>query len=409
MNSLPIRLSSVVFHLCLGACLLPAGANRSVAADTKVIYMVIQTESTMTLAEVKQKFESARKATTTGCTIKDIVVEPIEGETYLRLRSVLTRGTAGNRAGSSSKEAAIEPLQGEEGWWSIDLLSAYKYMEAAALVADADDGKGEKAVDVRVGGKNPDGFDLRFHSPGRYILQVPKDHRPRSIRFEVTHDDGTKTTPEPKEVLQTWPNVGRCYLVTLNDVVGKEDLLFESLRDPTKVANPIKDLPPASLMVASFIEVLGKRVSIVDGKLVFDFPKPGDVEPKRLWVLFPLTREQMAQERAKINALLAKDDGLQQVPKMIRAGARKGVLKPGVPAGWVELPLVGDRFTARSELDVAAWKKHVGTAAAGVGDNALLIYEFEEQDGEPLPQKQTEGYVVPAQIGEWVSELQAME
>lgn len=406
MNPVLVRVPAVAILVCLGACLLLAGANRSVAADARVIYMVIQTEPTTTLAEVKQKFESARKATT-GCTFKDLVVEPIDGETYLRLRSVLTRGTTVNRAGSPIKAAAIEPLQGEEGWWSIDLDSAYKYMEAAVLVADAGDGKGEKAVDVRVGGKNPDGFDLRFHSPGRYILQLPKDRRPRSIRFEVTHDDGTKTTTQ--EVSQAWPNVGRCYLVTLNDVVGKEDLLFESLRDPKKVANPIKDLPPASLMVASFIEVLGKRVSIVDGKLVFDFPKPRDVEPKRLWVLFPLNREQLEQERTKIDALLAREDGLKQLPKLIRDGVRKGVLKPGAPAGWVELPLVGDRFTARSELDVAAWKRHVGTATAGVGDNALLIYEFEDQDGAWQPVKMTEGYVVQDRIGEWVSELQAME
>lgn len=407
MSSRPVRISSAALRACLGAVLLLAWAGRGSAADARVIYMVIQTEPTTTLSEVKQKFESARKGTT-GCTFKDMVVEPVDAETYLVLRSVLMRGTGGQRGGNAAAKAAlIEPLQGEEGSWSINLGSAYAYMDSATVMADVGDGKGEKTLEVGVGVANPEGFDLRFHSPGTYILKLPKGRPPRSIRFEVTEDDGTKTGK--REVSQAWPNVGRCYLVTLNDVVGKEDLLFESLRDPKKVGNPIKELQPASLMVASFIEVLGKRVSIVDGKLVFDFPKPRNVEPKRLWVLFPLNGEQLARERESIEALLAQDAGFKKLPEVIRKGLRKGALRPDSPAGWVELPLVGDRFTARSELDVEAWKKQLGTQAAAVGDNALLVYEFEGADGEKLPLKMTEGYVVPDRIGEWVSELRAME
>ncbi|RLS79456.1 MAG: hypothetical protein DWI03_01875 [Planctomycetota bacterium] len=407
MNPVLARIPAAALGACLGASLLLAGAARAAAADARVIYMVIQTEPTTTLSEVKQKFESARKGTT-GCTFKDMVVEPVDAETYLVLRSVLTRGTGAKRDGSAATKAAlIEPLQGEDGSWSINLGSAYGYMDSATVVADAGDGKGEKTLEVGVGVANPDGFDLRFHSPGTYVLKLPKGRPPRSIRFEVTEDDGVKTNK--REVSQAWPNVGRCYLVTLNDIVGNEALLFESLRDPKKVGNPIKELQPASLMVASFIEVLGKRVSIVDGKLVFDFPKPRNVEPKRLWVLFPLNGEQLARERESIEAILAQEDGFKKLPDVIRKGIRKGALRPDSPAGWVELPLVGDRFTARSELDVEGWKKQLGAQANAVGDNALLVYEFEGTDGEKLPLKMTEGYMVPDRIGEWVSELRAME
>lgn len=407
MNPVPARVPAVALHASLAACLLFAGVNPSIAADARVIYMVIQTEPTTTLSEVKQKFESARK-NTTGCTFKDMVVEPVDAETYLVLRSVLTRGTGGKRGGNApAKTAVIEPLQGEEGSWSINLGGAYAYMDSATVVADLGDGKGEKTIEVGVGVTNPEGFDLRFHSPGTYVLRLPKGRQPRSIRFEVTEDDGVKNGK--REVSQAWPNVGRCYLVTLNDVVGNEALLFESLRDPKKVGNPIKELQPASLMVASFIEVLGKRVSIVDGKLVFDFPKPRNVEPKRLWVLFPLNSQQLARERESIEALLVQEDGFKKLPDMIRKGIRKGLLRPDSQAGWVELPLVGDRFTARSELDVEAWKKQLAVQAADVGDNALLVYEFEGKDGEKVPLKMTEGYMVPDRIGEWVSELRAME
>jgi|688.fasta_scaffold37224_2 hypothetical protein len=407
MNPVLACVPAVVLRTCLGATLLFAGAAGAAAADARVIYMVIQTEPTTTLSEVKQKFESARKGTT-GCTFKDMVVEPVDAETYLVLRSVLTRGTGAKRGGTSAAKAAIiEPLQGEDGSWSINLGSAYAYMDSATVVADAGDGKGEKTLEVGVGVANPDGFDLRFHSPGTYVLKLPKGRPPRSIRFQVTEDDGTKSAT--REVSQAWPNVGRCYLVTLNDIVGNEALLFESLRDPKKVGNPIKELQPASLMVASFIEVLGKRVSIVDGKLVFDFPKPRNVEPKRLWVLFPLNADQLARERESIEAILAQEDGFKKLPDVIRKGLRNGALKPDSPAGWVELPLVGDRFTTRSELDVAAWKKQLGAQAGAVGDNALLVYEFEGTDGEKLPLKMTEGYMVPDRIGEWVAELRAME
>lgn len=407
MHPLPARVHAVAVRCCLAVVLTIAVAAAAAAADARVIYMVIQTEPTTTMSEVKQKFESARKGTT-GCTFKDMVIEPVDAETYLVLRSVLTRGTSAKRGGgAAAKATVIEPMRGEDGSWSINLGSAYAYMNSATVVADAGDGKGEKTFEVGVGVANPDGFDLRFHSPGTYVLKLPKGRPPRSIRFEVTEDDGT--TSATREVSQAWPNVGRCYLVTLNDIVGNEALLFESLRDPKKVGNPIKELQPASLMVASFIEVLGKRVSIVDGKLVFDFPKPRNVEPKRLWVLFPLNAEQLARERGSIEALLAQEDGFKKLPDVIRKGVRKGALRPDSPAGWVELPLVGDRFTARSDLDIEAWKKELGARLAGVGDNALLVYEFEGADGEKLPLKMTEGYMVPDRIGEWVSELRAME
>jgi hypothetical protein len=208
-----------------------------------------------------------------------------------------------------------------------------------------------------------------------------------------------------------WPAVGRAYLVTLSDVVGDESLLFASLKDPAKVANPIReiqDATKASLMVASFVEVLGNRLRIQDGRITFSFPKPQGVNPKRLWLLFPLTPEQLLKEKTALEAVLAEPDGFKQLPETIRRNARtQQLVEPGEGAVWIELPLTADGFSGVFEIDLAAWKNQLAGTPSTVGDNTLLVYEFENAQGTKLPLKMTEGYIVADRIAEWLPALRS--
>jgi len=403
------RRAAVVAGLA-GLAGVAAAPEPAVSAESRVIYMVIQAEPTTTMGEVKEKFELARQATK-GCNVREVLIEPIDPQAFTVLRSILQRGLGAVQDEQAPAER-IRPVVGMDAAWSIDLGDPFRFIESVAVTlhdAPGQQGGAGEVVTVTGPGPNPEGYSLKLHSPGRYVLSLPKGASPRSIRFDVIREDG-KADVEKETIEQEWPSVGRAYLVTLSDVVGDAALLFDSLKDPNKVSNPIReiqDATKASLMVASFVEVLGNRLRIQEGRITFSFPKPQGVNPKRLWILFPLTAGQLAKTKESLAALLAEPDGFKRLPETIRASVLQERLQPGTGAAWVELPLTGEGFVGTCELDLAAWKGQLATSPDAVGDNALLVYEFENEQGTKLPLKMLEGDVVPDRIAEWLPALRA--
>jgi hypothetical protein len=406
--------SSERFLLALAAMTVLSASSR--AADSRVIYMVIQTHPTTTVGEVRQKFDDARKSTP-GCSVKDVLIEPVDPDTYATLRSIVTRGTvaaAAKEAGNGS--VSIEPLGGADGAWCIDLHDAFSYIDAVEVELAEDPlkktgGQGPPTVTVSLDTPNPDGFGLKFHSPGRYLLSLPQGRLPRAVRFRVASEEaGAGGQVAVRDVAQAWPEVGRTYLVTLSDVKGNEALLFSSLQDASKVGNPIKeiqDATKATLMVASFMEVTPMPVELVDGRVVFNFPVPPGVDPKRLWVMFPLTNEQIAKEKAALDEVLAKEDGFQQLPKIIRGNLVKDQLAPRDGGKWVEVPRKGANFSGAVALQLADWQQLMARQPAAVGDRAILVYEFEGAGGSVVPIKMDTGYVVEKTLPGWGAGLRA--
>lgn len=381
------------------------------SADPRVIYMVIQAEPNTTEKTVKGKFARAIDNTAgKGCDVRDVLVEPINSQTFTLLRGILQRGLNAVKEEQAAREGQlIQPVVGVDSAWSIDLGDPFDLIETVTVTWDGKDGK-SRAEKVTVQGPNPTGYSLKLHTPGRYVLSLPKGDSPSSVEVDIIHDDGAGE-PQQKTLSQIWPSAGRAYLVTLSDVIGDETLLFAALKDPNVVPNPIReiqDATKASLMVASFVEVLGNRLRIQGGQITFSFPKPQGVSPKRLWLRFPLTAEELAGEKNALEAVIAAE-GAEQLPEKIRANVGADSLAPGRGAGWVELPLTADGFTGVFDLDVDAWVRTLQESPATVGDNALLIYEFEDADSkyrEPI--KMTEGYIVTAKIGEWLPALRAV-
>jgi hypothetical protein len=384
------------------------------AADSKVIYMVIQAEPETTMSEVKEKFELARDATKGACNVREVLIEPIDPQTFTILRGILQRGLgAVQEQREAGQPEAIRPLVGVDAAWSIDLGGPFEFIEGVSIMLANPPGRpegAEQVVEVTVPGPNPAGYSLKLHSPGRYVLTLPKGVNPRGVSFKVLVDDGQAEIKE-RPVDQAWPSVGRAYLVTLSDVVGDEAQLFAALKDPKKVSNPIReiqDATKASLMVASFVEVLGNRLQIQDGRITFSFPKPQGVETKRLWLLFPLTADDLVKEKAALDAVLREEDGFRRIPDVLRENAGKDRFAPGKGTGWVELPDAGNGFfNGVFDLDLAAWQGQLAGNAGTVGDNALLVYEFENAQGTKRPVKMIEGFIVTDRIAEWLPALKA--
>jgi hypothetical protein len=73
------------------------------------------------------------------------------------------------------------------------------------------------------------------------------------------------------------------------------------------------------------------------------------------------------------------------------------------------VPRKGAYFSGAWPIDVSKWQDQLARNAAEVGDNALLMYEFESPSGGVVPIKMETGYVVDRSLSGWVAGLRAAQ
>ena len=107
------------------------------------------------------------------------------------LSSIVSRGLDAVKSADQTRPQMrpIEPLPSEPGAWAINLGNAFSYLEKIALVVDAGDA-GDRTVALTVGEPAVNGCDLRFHSPGVYVVRLPAGSKPRSLECDVTDVSG---------------------------------------------------------------------------------------------------------------------------------------------------------------------------------------------------------------------------
>lgn len=365
----------------LVASVLPASAPRlAVADDDRVIQLALQTDPGMNAFEVENKFKVARESTK-GFNYGEIAVDPIDPASYLMLSSIVRRGVLQAAPTTDSPRGVlVEPIRGQDGGWWIDLRDPDSFLDAAKVtVVDVATGR-ERELDLTAAPRTEVAKPLRYHSPGSYVLKLDKGVQPRAAALTVTTEGSAAASPRTEEIRVGWPDVGRCYLVTLKGVTGDERRLFESLKDPAKVGNAIKELYPstATLIVGSFQD---KKVDVWRlNEVLHSYIQPINAKPKRLWLRFPLTESQEAKVLADLDAQLAPADGFKKLPTWLaerRLPAGKA-LEPGMDA-WIEVPV--NPATERAEIWVPIvtrdWKRLLADSPQQVGDRAILVWEFE--------------------------------
>ncbi|MFM7293113.1 MAG: hypothetical protein ACKO6B_18040 [Planctomycetia bacterium] len=357
-----------------------ASCGWAAAEDDKVIQLAVQTDPGMNAFEVENKFKVARESTR-GFNYAEISVDPIDPASYVLLSSIVRRGVLqAAPVTESPRGVLVEPIRGQDGGWWIDLRSVDRFLDGARItVVDAGTGK-ERVLELEPAARSETAKPLRYHSPGAYVLKLDKGVYPRSAVLSVTADAAAGGTPKTEELRVAWPDVGRCYLVTLKGVTGDERRLFESLKDPAKVGNAIKELYPstATLIVGSFQD---KKVDVWRlNEVLHSYMQPVNAKPKRLWLRFPLTEAQESKLVAELEAQLAPADGFKKLPAWLsdRKLPQGKSLEPGMDS-WIEVPV--NRETERAEVWVPIvtreWKRLLAESPAKVGDRAILVWEFE--------------------------------
>ena len=363
-----------------------ADGNRG-DTEARSIYMVIQTDSAMTQEELRDKFEEARKASP-ECSIESYDINPIDQATYVLLKSIVQSGVIPKNPASEGP-VKVEPVKGKDGEWTIIL---------------------EEEITMKPEPKNKANADLRYNSPGEYILKLPAGRTGKSATFTVT-DDAKGGKPAELSLEFTWPDTGRCYLVKLNGVQGEEKALYDTLKDGKKISNPVKGLEEAkkaAIVVASFKEMLAVPLVFQVDAIKLTFPKPGGgVEPKRMWMRFPLTKSEAAALSKELDSKFV-GDGFKTVPAWIRQNLLGEKLTPEGSTGWFELPWDADNqaFEKTLPIDTKSWQQRLVNNKEYMGDNAILIYEFEGEDGSQRIIKGDNGkYYRSEPVGGWLTGL----
>ena len=350
------------------------------AEDDRVIQLAVQTDPGMNAFEVENKFKVARESTK-GFNYGEIAVDPIDPASYVLLSSIVRRGVLqAAPAANSPRGVLVEPIRGQDGGWWIDLRNVDSFLDSAKITTvDAATGK-ERVLELEPAARTETAKPLRYHSPGSYVLKLDRGVHPRAAVLSVTTDGSPGGSPKAEELRVGWPDVGRCYLVTLKGVTGDERRLFESLKDPAKVGNAIKELYPstATLIVGSFQD---KKVDVWRlNEVLHSYMQPVNAKPKRLWLRFPLTEAEESKVLAELDEQLKPADGFKKLPDWLAARRlpQGKSLEPGMDS-WIEAPV--NPATERAEIWVPIvtrnWKRLLAESPAKVGDRAILVWEFE--------------------------------
>lgn len=364
----------------LVSCLAVNMPDRAAADEGRVIQLAIQADPDMTKAQVVNKFKVARD-NTKGFNFadEDISVDPIDPASFVLLSSIVRRGILeAAPVAADPRGVLVEPLRGQDGAWWIDLRDPDRFLDSAKVTAIDGESRKEQVLELKPSARSETAQPLRYHSPGSYVLKLAKGLQPRSAVLTVTTDGGA---PRTEDLSIGWPDVGRCYLVTLKRVNGDEARLFESLKDPAKVGNAIKEIYPstATLIVGTFRD-LRTEVDWELNLVRLSYLVPVNARPRRLWLRFPLTEAEEATVRANLDAQLATDDGFKKLPAWLadRKLPAGDLLKPGMDK-WLEIPVdpASRTFELKVPIDTGAWRKAHAESPARVGDRAILVWEFQ--------------------------------
>jgi len=215
---------------------------------------------------------------------------------------------------------------------------------------------------------------------GRYEFYPAPGEMPTEFRFEVVAEDGSR-----REITGKFPQMDRCFLIQMINFRGDRTRLFEVVRNPSQVPNPFSDIKERTNLAIVFGNIRASTAVVgetLDGlELIVSVPGVPGRAPARVWMLFPLTAEQLAEEEAKLKAL----GEWSKLPQEIRRRALKST-DPQVPIieakepRWYELVPAGSGFEQRIKL-VANPQDFAKLRERFPRIYRILVWEFEGGGG----------------------------
>lgn len=363
-------------NLLLGLTLVLSGAMTAGAAP---VHFVAELGKDVNVDDLEDNFVKAMRRMGSNCDHSDIDIKVLDYGQYKQFTNLINHFSSRPLEGS----VTIVPSDFDDTKWKLRFAD-----ENTDIVSLAIDGTPEGLVfeGDDIGGKGDSKKPLWLRVAGEYNLSLPAEFVPSSYTIEAINLE----TGESEKILGKWPRQGRYCLIKIADnCVDDTQKLRDILQDKTKMAEPLRlsDVQePVQLFHAAIGETEGVVGAIWANKtLRMSIPQPQGRDPKRVWIMFPVTHE---EAQARIKTLKNADGSFKKGDEVAEIIQRQGVIQfpllRGVHPfynvekgknGWYEMP---EDMAGNQEVYEAIWEFDNPDDPYWKGrDHRLYVFEFE--------------------------------
>lgn len=273
----------------------PQNTKEPQAKET--LFVLVKTDGKKLPQDLKKDFElavQAAKATTSGIGTP----KPIPPLFYYQLDSVIRNAdielnTKNNNPGGMEfrRMPVVEPK------WEFKLPNPSEQLLKTMVVKYA------KAGEITYIAKSSDPTkekQFELIERGRYGIAQISDDVPESFKATLIQL-GSK-----KEIIVegAWPETVALYMVAIRDFVGDKALMYNQLKDSKVIPDPAKDIQQENFTF-SFLNMTNVSPTdipvVANGKYIATVAKSPEISPKRVWILFPLTKQQAEEQEKLLN------------------------------------------------------------------------------------------------------------
>jgi hypothetical protein len=238
--------------------------------------------------------------------------------------------------------------------------------------------------------QQPGDSPLTLIEPGRYAFRPSAGKSPKSyVATYDERDESSKKLVRDKTLTGDWPQTDKFYVVTMKNfrrVDGNpsnhESFLSAVERQTLNTANPINITRLGGDQLFVFADMAGggadTRGDFDGNNLVFRIPGPNMRNTRRVWVLFPLSKDQYETSLEKYKKFPTTDFPAEVRKNAVTAQQDATTGKDTTPR-WVELspdPALPGTFTRAIPL------RDLPELASKYPDmGKIVMYEFEGPDG----------------------------
>ena len=294
----------------------------------------------------------------------------------------------------------LQPVPSRDSLWEFDLNAGEPARSDGAerdllvlqeLIITRKSGKTDPPYKpVRLAEAKPSD-DLRMVLPGSYVLKL--DMKDPPVRYEIKAEGIVSGKKE--SIKEDWPESDQFFVMVLGNFRGDRKRLFEAVKAKEKdepgirVTNPLDDVRLDRDFLLTFASV-GVKLQIAPpefeaGKYLPTMPTIPKRDPRRAWILFPLTRKEVEAELAKLPKDSAElSEFIHKSNPSLASREPELEVKPGMAPRWIELPPTPDGQRFRRELTIKdykglqaalpeAWRLEVYEGDAGERSRAIFV------------------------------------
>jgi hypothetical protein len=352
------------------------------------LYLVVRTKPNVPDKRITDTLVAGLEASLHTIDGKPIIkpVSPLFFEQFAELI-----GGAPARKGDASSEAGpgkigVRPLPSRDGnIYELRMPNVKQTLTKLKVEYSSVDGKPDTEEYIP---QQPGDSPLTLIEPGRYSFRPTAGRNPKS--FSATYDernDSTRKLDRDKTLTGDWPQNDKFYVVTMKNFrridgtrSNHERFLDAVERQTLNTANPITITRLGGDQLFVFADMAGggaRTPEDIDGNnLVLRIPGPIGRNTRRVWVLFPQTKEQMEASTKKY-AEFPTTEMPSEVRKNAVASFQDATTGPDTPPRWLELnyDIGSQTFTRAIPL-----RDMPGLAQKYPEMYKFVTYEFEKPD-----------------------------